>query len=114
MFSDEVELIAPEFLLIEFSSHKKEILSKTHRTEEEFNRLLRVFTRRIKLVPSEEFKDYIYEALKLLPTHTKDSPYLALALEHDACIWSEDRELKKQSKIEIYTTEELHKKIIKS
>jgi predicted nucleic acid-binding protein len=112
MFSDEIEIIAPEFLLIEFSAHKREILSKTHRTDEEFCRLLEVFNRRIKLAPREEFDECLSEALKLLPAHTKDAPYLALSLKYNACIWSEDKELKKQNKVNVYTTEELHKKLI--
>ena len=41
--SNNVELIAPEFLLIEFSKDKSEILSKTHRSEEDFSKLLSIF-----------------------------------------------------------------------
>jgi len=106
-FSDEIELIAPEFILIEFSNNKEEILSKTHRTEYEFSKLLSVFERRIRLIPQEEFEKFIPEAYKLFPEHQKDIPYLALALRFNCPIWSEEKLLKKQNKVEVFTTREL-------
>lgn len=56
LFSENVEIIAPQFLLIEFSKHKQEIIDKTHRSEEDLNKLLFVFKRRIKIVPKNEFE----------------------------------------------------------
>lgn len=109
LLSNEVELIAPEFLLIEFSNNKEEILSKTHRTEDEFLDVLFIFEDRIKLIPEQEFKDFIEEAYNLLPEHIKDVPYLALALRFRCLIWSEDKSLKNQSKVEIFNTKELSK-----
>ncbi len=111
LISNELELISPEFLLIEFSNNEEEILSKTHRTEDEFSEVLSVFEDRIKLIPEQEFKEFIEGAYNLLPEHTKDVPYLALALRFNCPIWSEDRSLKKQSTVEIFNTEELSKKL---
>ena len=111
LFSDKVELIAPEFLLIEFSNNKKEIRSKTHRSEVEFSRLLSIFERRITFLPKEEFEKFIPKALKLFPEHTKDVPYLALALKFDCILWSEENLLKKQFSIKVLNTWELHAKL---
>ena len=57
--SNKLQLIAPEFMLIEFLNNKEEILSKTHRTEEEFSRLLSLFERRIKFIAQEEFNEFV-------------------------------------------------------
>jgi len=107
LFSDNVELIAPEFLLIEFSKNKSEILSKTHRSEAEWFKLLSIFERRIKLIPKQEFREFIKEALKLFPEHTKDVQYLALALKFNCPLWSEEKLLKKQSTVKVLNTDEL-------
>lgn len=107
LFSNSIELIAPEFLLNEFSKNKEEILMKSHRSEEEFFRLLSIFERRIELIPKEEFENFIPRALKLFPEHTKDFPYLALALKFNCPLWSEEKLLKRQSIIKILNTKEL-------
>lgn len=77
-FSNKIELIAPEFIFIEFSNNKEEILEKTHRTEEEFSEIFLIFKEKIKLIPEQEFEKFLNEACKLFPQHTKDSQYLAL------------------------------------
>lgn len=111
LLSNRVELIAPEFLLAEFERHKEEILSKTHKSETEFAMLLSVFRRRIKFIPKQEFEDSMKKALKLLPQNPKDAPYIALALKYNACIWSEDRPLKQQSRVKVLNTGELLKEL---
>ena len=106
LFSDRIVLIAPEFLLEEFEKNREEILKKTHKTDMDFVRLLSVYKRRITFVPKEEFADCLDEAVSLLPDHPKDAPYLALALKRNAFIWSEDKALKRQSRVLIRTTKE--------
>ena len=105
-FSDRIVLIAPEFLLEEFKKNREEILKKTHKTDMDFVRLLSIYKRRITFVPKEEFVDCLDEAVSLLPDHPKDEPYLALALKRNAFIWSEDKALKRQSRVLIRTTKE--------
>ena len=107
LFSNTIELIAPEFLLDEFSKNKEEILTKSHRSRDEFFRLLSIFERRIELVPKEEFKNFIPRVLELFPEHTKDFPYLALALKFNCPLWSEEKLLKRQSVVKILNTKEL-------
>ena len=107
LFSNTIELIAPEFLLDEFSKNKEEILTKSHRSRDEFFRLLSIFERRIELVPKEEFENFIPRVLELFPEHTKDFPYLALALKFNCPLWSEEKLLKRQSVVKILNTKEL-------
>jgi len=105
--SKDIELIAPEFILEEFTNNKDELLSKAHRTETEFSEILSVFKNRIKLISEQEFREFIPKALRLFPEHTKDMQYLALALRSDCPIWSEEKLLKKQSSIKVLNTNEL-------
>ena len=107
LVSKKLQLIAPEFLLIEFSNNKDEILSKTHRTEEEFLEILSVIEDRVKFIAEEEFKEFIPEASEILKGHTKDIPYFALALKFKCPIWSEEKLLKKQLFVKVLDTFEL-------
>ena len=112
-FSENVELLAPEKILLEFARHKSEILKKTHRSNEEFSRLLSIAEKRIELVPKEEYNPYLPKALSLLPTHPKDAQYFALALKYSCILWSEEKLLKKQSSVIVLNTQEFFEKLVK-
>lgn len=113
-FSKNLELIAPEFIIEEFARHKEELLLKTHRTEAEFLEVLSVFNDRIKLILEHDFCQFMPEALRLLPEHTKDAPYMAIALKFNCIIWSEEKLLKKQSAVRVLNTNELFNELISS
>ena len=108
LFSDKFHLFTPEYIFTELEKHKEEILSKTKRTTEEFFRLVETLKRRIVIVPLEELIPYVEEAEKLTPDHD-DVAYFALALKLNCAIWSNDKKLKEQNKIEVYNTHELNK-----
>jgi len=109
LFVDHLRLFAPEFILIEFEKYKKEILKKTKRTPEDFNRLLEVLRRRINLVPLDEIVPFLEQAEKISPD-PKDIAYIALALKLHIAIWSNDKALKeKQDRVKVYTTPEVMK-----
>lgn len=105
LFAEEFHLYAPEFLLIEFEKYKEVILQKTHRTEEEFNRLMQILGRRIKTIPKAELEPFMAQARKVSPD-TNDAAYFAVALRIGGAIWSNDKELKMQNKVKVYSTEE--------
>ena len=105
--SKNIELIAPEFILEEFANNKEELLSKVHRTETEFLEVLSVFKEKIKLFPEKEFFQFMPEACRLFPEHTKDIPYLALALKFNCLLWTEEKLLKKQLSVRVLNTAEL-------
>jgi len=110
LISDKLQLFAPEFLFTEFAKYKELILKKTHRKEEEFDQFLDLLKEQITIVSKKEIKPFLEEADKLSPD-PKDSMYLALAIALKSDIWSNDKKLKEgQSKITVYTTEELIEK----
>lgn len=106
LFNEKYHLFAPEYIFTEFEKHKNELLDKTGRTTEEFFHLLTILKRRIILVPLEELTSYVEEAEEITPD-PEDIAYFALALRLHCAIWSNDKKLKQQSKVEIYSTHEL-------
>ncbi len=112
LFEKKLTLFSPDFILQEFLKHKNTILEKSSRNEEDFNRLLRILSSIINIIPKKEYYKLLKEAKKICPD-VNDVPYFAAALKLRCGIWSNDKKLKEQSKIKIYSTEELIK-IIKN
>lgn len=110
IINENIELFAPEFIFEEFLEHKEEILAKTKRTEKELNDLVNNLKSIIHIVPQKEFELFLGEA-KELTSDEDDFPYLALALRLNVPIWSNDKKLRKQHKVKIYSTEELLKEL---
>lgn len=65
----------------------------------------------VNIVPEREYSEYMKEASKL-SKHTKDMPYFALALSMNCAIWSNEKSFKQQSKVEVYSTSDLVKKLM--
>ena len=108
LFHDQFHLFAPEYLFTELEKHQEEIIEKAERTPEDFFRLCEKLKRRIAIIPLEELTPYVEEAEKLTPD-PDDMAYFALALKLNCAIWSNDKKLKEQNKIEVYNTHELSK-----
>ncbi|MEK6963914.1 MAG: PIN domain-containing protein [Nanoarchaeota archaeon] len=99
-------LYAPEFLFEEFKKYQDEIKEKTHRSEESFNELFELFKRNVILIPEEEIAPFLEKAKKISPD-PKDVPYFALCLKQNCAYWTNDKKLKSQSSVKIFTTEDL-------
>lgn len=107
IFSDKLQLFAPEFLFEEFLKYEDYIIKKTHRSKDEFNQFLNILKEQITIVSKEIIKPFLKQADKFSPD-PKDTIYLALALSLKASIWSNDRKLKEnQNIVKIIITEEL-------
>ena len=110
LFNEKLHLFTPEYILLELENHKKEILNKAERSEEELNRIIEILKRKIVIVHLGELVHYVEEAERLTPD-TDDMAYFALALKLKCAIWSNDKKLKNQNKIKVYSTEDLAKLI---
>ena len=102
----KLELYIPEYALNEFAKHEKYILRKTKRTKEDFEEILAILKKVVKIIPKEEFRGLIKEAEKICPDKY-DTDYFALALKLNVPIWSNDKKLKQQSRVKIYSTKEI-------
>lgn len=111
LFRNDLHLFAPEFIFLELEKHKKEVKNKIKRTEEDFERLIKIFERRIEIIPKEEIEVFLERAEEISPD-IKDVAYVALALKLNCCIWSNDKILRdKQSIIKVYSTNELYDRL---
>ena len=108
IFEEDLHLFTPEFIFEEFTKYEELIREKTERDEGEFERLMDILKRRIKTICNEETEMYIKKA-KEISLDEKDVDYIALALKLRCAIWSNDKELKKQKEVLVYSTEDLVK-----
>ena len=106
LFCERLHLFAPEYLLTEFGKYEDLIIEKTSRSKEDFHKVISLLKNRIEIYPMEDFREYITEGEKISPDRN-DSHYFALALYLGASIWSNDKILKEQGKVNVVSTGEL-------
>lgn len=108
ILNEEIELIAPEFLFQEIEKYKQEILEKSKLTSQELDLFLSLLYSEITFISKEDFMQNIELANKLCPDEN-DTEYFALALNFNCPIWSNDKKLNQQNKVQIHSTQELAK-----
>lgn len=101
-----LNLYAPVFIFDEVAKHKDEILEKTGRTENELIELMSDILSIVKFIARENIEESLPEAEAISPDKD-DSTYFALALKFNCAIWSNDKRLKSQNKIKVYSTNDL-------
>src|SRR3989338_6667432 len=65
ILSPKINLVAPELLFTEIKKHESEILFKSVLSDPEFEILSTLMENKIKLIPMDEFIQYIPQAEKL-------------------------------------------------
>lgn len=106
LFDPSLRIYTAEFVLEEFTKYYDLIKKKTERTEEEFVTMLHMLHQIIFVIPEEEYEKYMDEAKKISPD-VKDEMYFALALKLKCGLWSNDKRLKEQDKVKVYSTKEI-------
>ncbi len=88
---------APNFLAVEIFKHKERILNKSKATEDEVYELLYKILQRVKFINEESISlGNFVQAYKLCgAVDEKDTPFVALALELEAELWTRDKTLKR-------------------
>ena len=92
----ELNFYSPNFLIAEVFKHKDKIIKASKAEEEEIYELLEKTLHRIKFV-NEEYIDTgnLVHAYKLCAdVDEKDTVFVALSLELEAALWTQDKELK--------------------
>lgn len=105
-----LELNSPEFSLIEIKEHKGDILKRFSLSEVQFALIEKLLNATIKFSKEQEYSQFLNEAKSISPD-SDDSDFFALALKLNCPIWSEEKKLKKQSKVKVFNTSELLKEI---
>ena len=111
LVDQDLEFFAPEFALEEINKYSDEIIEKTGISLEKFKELRRDLAIFVEFIPLDEYKQFLPEALSLIPMYHNDTDFLALALKLKLSIWSNDPHLKRQSKVKVYSTSELLKEV---
>jgi predicted nucleic acid-binding protein len=106
ILSGKMTLYSPEFILKEIEKYKGEIMDKFSLTETQYLVVLNIAREFIVFVPISGFIDKIREVAEASPD-PKDVQYLALAMKYGIPIWSNDKRLKEQSIVTVFSTEEL-------
>lgn len=106
LFESNLKLFSPDFLIEEYIKYENMILKKTSRTREGITQIMHMLKKIITVVPKEEYSNFMKEADNVSPDK-KDVMYFALALKLNIPLWSNDKKLKEQDKIMVYSTEEI-------
>ena len=104
----EEELYSPDFLESEIEKHKDLIQKKSDLSSMELDCLLTILIENIFVVAEETYEEKINIADEAIgDTDKKDVPFLAVALEKDAMIWSDDRHFEDQDEVKVWKTEDM-------
>lgn len=103
-----LQLYAPDLILNETLKYKDYIIEKSGKPIYNFDKFLNLLLKYITLFPFSDFREFIDQAEKISPD-PDDVSYFALALRLNCPIWSNDKKLKNQDIVKIYSTEDLIK-----
>jgi len=112
MFNESLKLFAPELMIEELKFYEDLILKKSHRSNDNFIEILYSLKEIITIIPKDDFSNFMEEAKSITPDQD-DFMYFALALKLKIPIWSNDKKLKQQDKVKVYSTEEIIGKLRK-
>lgn len=106
----ELELHSPKFSLDEIKEHKTDIFKRFSLLEVQFLLIEKLLNIVVKFAKEEQYSKFLSEAKSISPD-PKDVDFFALALNLNCAIWSEDKLLKKQDKVKLFSTSELIKEL---
>jgi len=106
----DLKLYSPEYALDELNEHLDEILSKAKINIGVFELYKAILPYFVKFAPVSVYKDFKNSA-ELIAPDPDDTQYFALALKLGCAIWSNDKLLKKQDKVTVFSTSELIKEL---
>jgi predicted nucleic acid-binding protein len=98
--------ISSSLALTELKKYSSIIISKFSISEREFLIELNRLKKYVKFFPSHFYKEHLRLALSISPDKD-DADFLALCIKMQFPLWSNDKELKKQDKVTILSTEDL-------
>ncbi len=99
----------PSYIFTEMKHHRSELLEKSKLSEEDFDTILRLLLTKVVIVPRQVLLPYREDAFEIVRNiDPNDVLFIACALVyHPAIIWSDDKNLKKQSKVRVINTKEM-------
>jgi predicted nucleic acid-binding protein len=110
MLNNELDLYTSDFIFIELFKHIKELAKKADMVINEFTDMAEILIVEsgLKTITTDEVRPFIDTANKISPD-IDDALYFSVALKLNCGIWSNDKELKKQNHVKVYSTSDLVK-----
>ncbi|MBE3121654.1 MAG: PIN domain-containing protein [Thermoplasmata archaeon] len=110
LLNDELVLYTPEYVIEEIFDHLQEFETKSHLSRISLEELVKVLIieSKMNIIPKDELRPFIKKADEITPD-PDDVMYFAAALKQNIGIWSNDKEMKKQKVINVYSTNDLVK-----
>lgn len=109
-FSEHIVPHSPELVLFEIGKYWKRISEQSGLPEGELKSAFSGVREHLTILPLSEVREQLSEAEFLSPDKD-DAEYFASALKLGCPIWSEDKLLKKQTRVEVLSTPELLSKL---
>lgn len=109
LLSPRHTLYLPEHAIDEIREHLDAVKQKTGLSAEEIQAILDTVLASVEVVHSKDILEVWEEAAKIMkPIDVEDVPFIAAAL-NISCdgIWSDDKHLKHQTRVKVWTTKEL-------
>ncbi|MEK6970739.1 MAG: PIN domain-containing protein [archaeon] len=99
----------PEYIFDEMRKHQDELYHKTGLEENEFRKLFSLLMEKMTIIANHDTHPHQSDARAIAaPIDPDDALFFACALAHPgSIIWSDDKALKKQTKIVVWNTSEL-------
>ena len=96
IFEEDIAFYTPHFVIVELFKHKERIIQRSNLSETDILEILYRLIKNIHLVSEENISNISWKSAYQL-THNidiKDTPFVALAIELEAELWSSDKKLK--------------------
>ena len=108
LINTNLSLCTPSFVLEEIFNHIKIISTKAKITQKDLHFVLEKIIQEthITLVKKEDITSFITQAEKI-SLDPDDIQYFATALKFNCAIWSNDKAMKNQTSIKIYSTTDI-------
>ena len=110
MLNNDLNLYTSDFIFIELFKHMKELAKKADMAINEFTDMagILIVESGLKTITTDEVRSFIDTANKISPD-IDDALYFSVALKLNCAIWSNDKELKNQNYVKVYSTSDLVK-----
>ena len=109
ILNSEFDFYFPEPSLHKIRKYQSYTLEKSGLSEEEYNKVMAILFKYIRLVPTGEIEKHWGEAKKIIEQiDPEDVVFIAAALSiTSSVIWSDDRHFEKQDKVKVLKTKEI-------
>ena len=110
MLNRNINSYTSEFIFEELFNHITEISKKAGMNKNEFNEMAEILIAEsdLKIITKDEVQSYTDLANSISPD-IDDALYFATALKLNCAIWSNDKQLKNQKHVKVYSTHDLIK-----